>query len=488
MDNNLNNQIAKAAKWSTISEVIARVVSPLIQIVLARLLTPEAFGVVATVTMVISFAELFTEAGFQKFIIQHRFNSDSEKNEYATVAFWANFVMSLFIWVVILVFSKKIAALVGSPGLSIAIVVASFSLVLNSFSSIQSGLFKRDLNYKFLFKTRIASVSVPFLVTIPIAIFLRSYWALIIGTLALSLTNAIILFFSSKWKPTFFFSFKLLKRMLSFTIWTLFETISIWLTTNVDIFIIGQYLSSYYVGLYKVSLTTVSQITNIIVATASPILFSSLSRVQNKNTSFNQLFLKFQKLTAIVVFPICFAILCYKDLIVSILLGSQWGETAGFIGLWGASYGITITICYLGSEAYRAKGWPKLSTFVQLIHIVFLIPVMIYSAQNGYKSLYIWRTVLVLQFAISHLIALKMFIGIPCVKVLLNIAPSFFAATVSVLLYFFLDLYLDGFLLYAVSLILYFSLYCCFLTAFKRERIVLRTYYYRIKRVLIGYL
>ena len=71
MSTNLNRKIGQATKWSSITEILSKLISPIVNIVLARLLAPEAFGIVATITMVISFAEVFTDAGFQKYIIQH---------------------------------------------------------------------------------------------------------------------------------------------------------------------------------------------------------------------------------------------------------------------------------------------------------------------------------------------------------------------------------------------------------------------------------
>ena len=71
MEENLNSKVRNATKWSTVTEIAAKLVTPITSMVLARLLTPEAFGVVATLTMIITFAELFTDAGFQKYLIQH---------------------------------------------------------------------------------------------------------------------------------------------------------------------------------------------------------------------------------------------------------------------------------------------------------------------------------------------------------------------------------------------------------------------------------
>ena len=71
MAQTLKDTTATATRWSSITEVVAKFVMPIVNIILARLLTPEAFGVVATVTMIVSFAEIFADAGFQKYIIQY---------------------------------------------------------------------------------------------------------------------------------------------------------------------------------------------------------------------------------------------------------------------------------------------------------------------------------------------------------------------------------------------------------------------------------
>ena len=70
MQENLNTNIKQATKWSMFTEIASKLVTPITNSILARVLVPEAFGVVATLTMVVSFAEVFTDAGFQKYLIQ----------------------------------------------------------------------------------------------------------------------------------------------------------------------------------------------------------------------------------------------------------------------------------------------------------------------------------------------------------------------------------------------------------------------------------
>ena len=71
MKENINKKIGQATKWSTVTEIATKLVSPITNAILARLLVPEAFGVVATLVMITSFAEIFTDAGFQKYLVQH---------------------------------------------------------------------------------------------------------------------------------------------------------------------------------------------------------------------------------------------------------------------------------------------------------------------------------------------------------------------------------------------------------------------------------
>jgi PST family polysaccharide transporter len=249
--------------------------------VLARLLTPEAFGVIATITMVITFAEVFTDAGFQKYIVQHEFADEDELNKSTNVAFWTNFVFSVAICIGIFFFREPIAQLVGSPGLGGSISVASLLIVVAAFSSIQMARYKRAFDFKTLFYARVGTAAIPLVITVPLAFLMKNYWALLIGNFASQMFNAVILTVKSKWKPQFYYSFKLLKEMFSFAVWTLLESICVWLNNYIGVFIVGTCLSEYYLGIYKTSMSTISAYMAIITSAITPVLFSALSRYQD---------------------------------------------------------------------------------------------------------------------------------------------------------------------------------------------------------------
>lgn len=424
----LNSKVVSATKWSGITEIIAKLVAPITTMVLARLLTPDAFGVLVTAQMVISFAEIFTDAGFQKYIVQHEFCDDEDKYKSTTVAFWANLIMSLLIWVGITIFSTPIAHLVGCEGHGIVITVSCVCIPLAAFSSIQMALFRRDLDFKTLFWVRIIGILIPIVVTVPLAFATRSYWSLIIGMVALNCSNALILTIKSKWKPRWFFSVQRFKEMFSFTMWSMLEAISIWLTSYIDIFIVGTMLSQYYLGLYRTSMSTVAQATSIITAATTPVLFASLSRLQSNRTEFNAMFFKFQKIVGVLVIPIGVGIFLFSDLITEILLGDQWVEASFFIGMWGLTSAVTIVLAHYASEVYRSIGKPKLSVLAQWLHIIVLWPVILLFVNEGFNTLCIARSLVRLEFVVVQLVLLGIVVKMNVMKMVVNIIPSVLAA------------------------------------------------------------
>lgn len=430
MGKNLNNQIKQATKWSSVTEIVAKLVSPVVNMVLARLLAPEEFGVVATITMVISFAEIFTDAGFQKYIIQHEFRNEDELNRSTNVAFWTNLTVSVCACVIIFIFRETIADMVGSAGLGNAISIASLLILVAAFSSIQMARYKRDFDFKTLFFVRIGSALIPLIVTLPLAFVLRNYWALLIGNFVCQLFSAIVLTLKSNWRPSLYYNVKLLKDMFAFSAWTLLESISIWLTSYVGIFIVGSYLNSYYLGLYKTSMSTVNAYMTIITSAITPVLFSALSRYQNDQRNYEKTFYTFQRMTAILIIPMGIGLFVFRELVTSILLGKQWLEISDFVGLWGLTSAFTIIFSHFSSEVFRSKGNPKLSLLLQMFHLLFLIPSLIVAVRVGFTALYITRALVRIQLVISAMIIIHVKYGIKIDDMIRNTFPMFFSAII----------------------------------------------------------
>ncbi|RAV13804.1 lipopolysaccharide biosynthesis protein [Paenibacillus contaminans] len=473
-DKQLYGKIASAAKWSSITEIIAKIFVPVTNMILARLLVPEAFGVIATITMIISFVEMFADAGFQKYLIQREFKSENDKHLYANVAFWTNFVISLFLWSIISLFNEQIATMVGNPGLGVVVIVASIQLPITAFSSIQMALFRRDFDFKSLFIVRIIAVIIPFIVTIPLAFLNFGYWSVIIGAICMQLFNAVILTVKSKWKPRLFYSLQILREMLSFSVWSLVESISIWLTAWVDAFIISYFMNEYYLGIYKTSTIMVNSLLALVTAATVPVLFSSLSRLQNDDEKFKQVFLKFQRLASILIFPIGVGVFLYSDLATQLLLGSHWKEASGVIGIWGLTSSIMIVFGHYCSEVYRAKGRPKLSFLSQALHLIVLVPTCVIAAKYGFWPLVFARSLVRIQFVIVHLSIMKIKIKISVLNTFRNVLPTMIATIAMGLFGYFLKTVVSESILWSIfSIVLCVCLYLIVLFFFPTLRMEL---------------
>ena len=244
----------------------------------------------------------------------------------------------------------------------------------------------------------------------------------------MNLANAIFLLFKSSWKPRRYYSITDLKDMLSFCSWSLIDSLLIWATVYVDIFFISKMLDIYYVGLYRTSISIVGQIVSLITATVLPVVLPSLARLQDDLLEMRRLLLKFQKITGMVIIPLGVGIFVFKNLITNILLGSQWTEAAGLIGLWGLMEAITVVFARFCSPVYPAIGKPRVSVIVQLLHVVVLIPAVIISGRYGFEALYITRSLIRLELILVNMIAVYILIKQSPWNMIVNILPQIVSA------------------------------------------------------------
>lgn len=468
----LSAKAVSATKWATITELVAKLVVPITNMILARLLSLESFGVVATATMVVSFADMFSDSGFQKYLVQHEFKEPSNKENSTNVAFWTNFSISIFLWILIFLFSEPLSALVGSKGFGNVLIVASLQLPITSFSSVQMAIYKRSFNFKTLFLVRVVSICLPFVITIPLAYMGFEYWALIIGNLSGALSNAIILTIKSDWKPRFYYNFVLLKEMLSFSIWSLLESLSVWLVAWVDVFIVGNYLNDYYLGIYKQSINIVNSIIYIVTVPTMSVLFPLLSRFQYDEERFKNTYWSMQKMVSYILLPMGVGILLYREVITNILLGSKWSEASDVIGIWGVITCIVAVLSYYTSEAFRAKGLPKLSFCIQVITILVLVPTCIVSVRYGFKSLVYARTLSRLITPIAGLVAMQYFLDISILKTLNKLVIPTVCTLIMTTVALFLRQIGSFFLWNIVSMVLCTIVYLIVVFIFSRDDIL----------------
>lgn len=387
MSNELNARARTATKWSLLTELLTRVVTPVTQLVLARLLAPDAFGVLATVVMVASFAEMLADAGFQKYLIQHQFETSDDLDRSSNVAFWSSLLISLALLSSIIIWRDPIASMVGIPGLGLPVAISATTLPLTVLASTQRALFIRAFEYRKVLPIRLTAAVLPLVISVPLALYGKGYWALIIGIIGASLLSAVWLTIASDWKPRFYFSFSLLRRMFEFSTWSLLEAVAIWATQWAGVLVVSTLLTPHELGLYRQPMVVVNSTFALVSSAATPVLFAALARLQDNRDQFQSFFLQFQFATAVALFPIGIGAFLYRDFFVDLFFGPLWSEAALMFGAWGISTSFVIVLSHYYSEVFRALGKPRVSLLAQCLYMAVMIPALYFAALDGFRTL-----------------------------------------------------------------------------------------------------
>ena len=469
----MDTKVVAAAKWSLITEVLAKLITPVTNIILAHILAPTAFGILATIMMVISFAEMLADAGFQKFLVQYEFESEDEKQKNVSVAFISNIVLAIVLWLIIIIWRDELAILVGNEGLGFPLAVMGAMLPLGAFSSIQMAMYRRSFNFKFLLSIRMITIITPLFISIPMALAGFDYWSLIAGLLAAHLFTAIALCVRQEKLISIYFSSTVFRKMFSFSAWSLAEAFSIWLTAWVDTFIISHFLDAYYLGLYKMPTAIVTTVMAIATSSMAPVLFSALSRHQHNQVEFEKTFLTFQRYMALFLVPLGVGMFVYQDFIVEILLGPQWKLAGIVLGSWALSSSLVTAISYLISEAFRAKGMPNVSFLAQMAYLFVLIPVIYVCVQYDFTTFVYARSIVRVQMIAVLLYLLAIYVGMNAWLVIRNI-KSYIIASAVVGTGSYVLLHLHNSMIWTIFCIcISLILYLVVLYLFPTERIIL---------------
>lgn len=470
----MDTKVLTAAKWSLVTEVLAKLITPITNIILAHILAPTAFGILATIMMVISFAEMLADAGFQKYLVQHEFIDSLNKEESVNVAFTSNLILAFLLWGLICCFRNELASLVGNPGLGFPLAIMGSLLPLSAFSSIQMAMYRREFDFKFLLQIRTITILAPLLISIPLAYLHFDYWSLIAGLIGAQFFTALALFIRGTSNVRLLFNISIFKSMFSYSAWSLAEAFSIWLTAWVDTFIISHFMDAYYLGIYKMPMAIVTTMMSVATASMAPVLFSALSRVQHDIESFSSTFFTFQRYMALFLVPLGVGLFVYQDFIVHILLGPQWQLASIVLGSWALSSAFMTVTANLVSEIFRAKGIPNISFATQVVHLVVLIPVIYISVQYDFSTFVYTRSLVRIQMLITALLFVSYYVQISGWRILFNISSYVIgAALVGFISYGLVSMY-ESYVWTLTCMLLSCILYIFVLWMIPRERVLIQ--------------
>ena len=293
-------------------------------VVLARLLTPQDFGLIAMVTAVTGFVVMFKDMGLSMATVQR---AEVNHGQISTL-FWINVVLSIGVMLVIAALAPAIAWFYGEPRLTWITLALASAFIFGGLTVQHQALLRRQMRFRTLALIGIIGMAAGIVAAIVAAWYGAGYWALVIGQLATAVAGAIAVWVACGWRPGLPVRRSGIREMLAFGgNLTGFNFLN-YFTRNADNLLIGKFWGSGQLGLYSKAysllLFPIRQITWPIAAVAIP----SLSRLQNDPEQYRRYYYRAINTIAFITMPLVAMLAALSDEIIKIVLGNQWTDAA----------------------------------------------------------------------------------------------------------------------------------------------------------------
>lgn len=364
--------------WKFAEKSSAQIISFVVSIVLARLLLPEEYGLIAIVNVFIIIADVFLSAGFSNALVQKK---NSDEVDFSTV-FVLNTAISVVIYILLYFLAPYIAVFYNNDELTAVLRVLGVKLIFASYGGIQQAYISRYMLFK---RTAIVTIIATFFsgaVGIIAALIGYGVWALVAQQLSLTLIQIILLQIVIKWKPKFAFSKNRAQGMLSYGLLFLLSNLLDTLSTQIRGLLIGKMYSSSELAYYNRGDSYPQVLLNSINNTLHVVLFATYSQRQENIEEVKSMAKKSVKMSAFLVFPMMTGLAVVARPLVSILLTDKWLACVPFLQVACVTYATWI-IQIVNQEAITALGKADNYFTITVLRSVFSLMALIVSAQFG---------------------------------------------------------------------------------------------------------
>ena len=438
-EKNLSQKIINGMKWKTIERVSLQIVNAVTPIFLARLLTPDDFGIIAILSVFISLANTFVNNGLTNSIVQKK---DSDNLDCSTV-YYTQFTISVVCYFVLFLAAPYIAHFYNSNELTLMLRVMSLSLVIGAFGAMQITILKqRMMFHKSFFATISGTVSYG-VVGILCAYNGLGCWSLIYAALAQSTALSLINIMIIKWRPDFAFSLKRLKNLFSYS-WKL--TVG-WLigTIHQDLYtlIIGKRFNSATLGYYNRAGSFPQIFHKTIIEVVDGVMFPALSSIQDEKERFKNMARTLLSMNSFLIFPVFFGLSAITKPLIIFLLTDKWLMSVDMMRIVCITYSLT-TLNHSNMQIFNSIGrsdiFMKFELFKRTISIILLFI-------TSFINIYAVISVLLLMSVMSNLMNSyqnNKLIGYSYKEQLKDILPSLVSAFITAVMVFLISTALEN--------------------------------------------
>lgn len=372
MPNTLKKQTVHGVFWSSIERFSIQGIHFLVTLVLARILTPKDFGLIGMLAVFISIAQSLIDSGFSLALIRKQDRTDIDNS----TVFYFNIVTSLFVYILLYAISPWVAVFFHEPHLTDLMRILCLVVIFNSFAVIQRVNFTATVNFKIQAKaTTLASV-ISGAIGIAMAIHGLGVWALVYQQLSSAIFNSLLLWYYSRWRPIWVFSWKSFKELYLFGFNLMIVGILETLYQNSYQIFIGRFFSASQLGHFTqakhISTIPSSNISGVIGRVTYPVM----SKIQDDNERLSEVYRQLARVIAFIVFPMMCGLAALSFSVIEVLIGSQWHFAALLMIPLSFSF-MFYPIHAINMNILQVKGKSKLyfesEMIKKVISIAFLV-------------------------------------------------------------------------------------------------------------------
>ncbi len=397
----IRDEIHFGIKWSSGALFLTRAAGFVTSIVLARLLAPDMFGLVAMANVAIATIGVIRELGFGAAYIQRQTKNVEEERVLANTTFLVGFILNLALFLACSTLTPAIANFFKAGVLESVLKILFGVFLFDAISTVPSLILQKRLEFGKLALCEIVHSFSNALIAIPLALLDFGVWSLVYGQLGSKLIYLIMSFKLSNWHPRIEFSMPMAKEQFAYGkfMWA-FVVLSA-IGDAIDKVMIGKVLGAASLGYYGLAFSLANLPAANISSLVNQITFPAFSKVQGDHARLKNAFIKTLSHVSIISMPVAFGILAVAENLVVVVCGRKWLPAVPLIKIL-VFYGMSLSISSLAGPIFKAMGKPNVMLYTSILH--HLIKISLLFLLIGYGAVGICYAVVIPLF-VSSLIA-----------------------------------------------------------------------------------
>jgi O-antigen/teichoic acid export membrane protein len=370
-DGGLLHRVLRSGVWVGLQTAGQSVLQTVRSIILARLLTPEIFGLMGLCQVAIRGLDLFTETGIAPALIQRQDRVEEAKDTAYTLQILRGFVLALLA----MPLAPLAAAYYGEPRLRNVILVLSAAFIISGFSNINTILLQKKLDFR---RLAYLELTVAFISTVAVSVLawiLRSVWALVIGQILTSLMRVALTYIIVPGRPTMRFDKQIAKELFGYGRFITGLTIVLFITSEIDNMVVGKVIGFQQLGLYTMAFTLANLPATHIAKIASNVIFPAYSSIQNDLGRIRLAYMTVLRVVGAISIPAAAGLATLAPEILRIVYGQRWVGAAGALRIL-ALFGAARAIGMLGGYLYNAIGKPNISFYLSATKLAVILAII----------------------------------------------------------------------------------------------------------------